>query len=207
MIINALKDGTDLRHRDPKELPVREKILRSAVILFNRHGVHTTGIDTIIADSGAAKMSFYKHYPSKGKLVLEYLRYKDLFWFAGLKKYTDDISLTPKDRLLGIFDFFKDWFSEPDFRGCPFIKGLSEFDAGYDTEVLECIGSHFSKTQQIVHERLSDLYGETNATSLTPKFMSLIAGATIVAQATGAPEIAGVNKEIAETLLAQYQIN
>ena len=39
----------------------RERILATAIRLFNEVGVHTTGIDRIIEESGVAKKTFYHH--------------------------------------------------------------------------------------------------------------------------------------------------
>ena len=43
----------------------RERILDTATQLFYRDGIHRVGIDLVIAESGVAKMSLYRHFGSK----------------------------------------------------------------------------------------------------------------------------------------------
>ena len=57
-------------------LPPRERILRTAHDLFYRDGIRATGIDRVIAESGVAKVTFYRQFPSKDDLVLAYLDFR-----------------------------------------------------------------------------------------------------------------------------------
>lgn len=43
----------------------REQLILTAQALFSREGYHATGIDRIIAESGVAKMTLYKHFKSR----------------------------------------------------------------------------------------------------------------------------------------------
>ena len=58
----------------------RERILETAYELFSRHGIRAVGVDTIIATSGVAKMSLYRHFSSKDELVLEFLQERERRW-------------------------------------------------------------------------------------------------------------------------------
>ena len=58
----------------------RERILAAAYALFSQHGVAAVGIDAIIARSGTAKMSLYRHFGSKDELVLAFLRQREQEW-------------------------------------------------------------------------------------------------------------------------------
>src|SRR5258708_12092073 len=58
----------------------RERIDRTAYELFSRHGIPAVGVDTISARSGVAKMTLYKHYPSKEELALAFLRPREELW-------------------------------------------------------------------------------------------------------------------------------
>ena len=44
-----------------ERVPARERLLKSAAELFYRDGVGATGIDTITAHAGVAKMSLYNN--------------------------------------------------------------------------------------------------------------------------------------------------
>jgi AcrR family transcriptional regulator len=56
------------------ETKTRERILEAAASLFYTQGYRVVGVDKIIADSGMAKMTFYKHFPSKDDLIAAYLQ-------------------------------------------------------------------------------------------------------------------------------------
>src|SRR5918994_980229 len=59
----------------------RERILDTASRLFYRHGFVSVGVDTITAEAGVAKMSLYRHFPSKDDLIGAYLeRSNEQFW-------------------------------------------------------------------------------------------------------------------------------
>src|SRR4051812_22341140 len=65
--------------------PARERILASAIRLFYAQGPRGVGVDTVIADSGVTKATFYKHYPRKEDLVLAYLDTLHDVWFNALR--------------------------------------------------------------------------------------------------------------------------
>ena len=52
----------------------RDHLVGTALSLFSKHGYHATGIDRILAESGVAKMTLYKHFRSKDELILAALR-------------------------------------------------------------------------------------------------------------------------------------
>lgn len=182
----------------------KERIIERADQLFNSIGVHSTGIDRIIAESGVAKKTFYHHFPSKNDLIAEYFGRKDAIWFERLKRYSSNPRHSPLERVLGIFDGLKEWFGEEDFYGCPFIRGLSDFGEGKDDpRLVGCIEKHFAETQ----EYLSSLLKEVNPKEykkLVPQMMSLVAGATIVAHVSRNPKIADINKQMARVLLSLH---
>ena len=53
--------------------PARERLLAAAAECFYANGVNGTGIDTITAAAGVAKMSLYTHSASTDALILAYL--------------------------------------------------------------------------------------------------------------------------------------
>jgi AcrR family transcriptional regulator len=105
----------------------RQRILHAAYELFSQRGIRAVGIDTIIARSGVAKMSLYKHFKSKEELVLAFLRQRESLWtHQWLEAEIMATGETPTGRLLAIFDVFNEWFQKPDFEGCSFINILLE---------------------------------------------------------------------------------
>jgi Bacterial regulatory proteins, tetR family len=63
------------RTRETSE--ARQRILETADRLFYQEGVRAVGIDRIIAEAGVAKMSLYKHFPSKDDLILAVLKHRE----------------------------------------------------------------------------------------------------------------------------------
>jgi AcrR family transcriptional regulator len=105
----------------------RERIERTAYQLFSQHGVRAVGVDALAEHAGVAKMTLYKHYPSKDDLALAFLRRREELWtHTWLAKVTRDRSRTPAERLLGIFDLFDSWIRRPDYEACSFAKVLLE---------------------------------------------------------------------------------
>jgi AcrR family transcriptional regulator len=108
------------------EPSVRERILQTAQRLFYRNGFRAVGIDTIIAEAGVAKMSLYRHFPSKDDLIVGYLeesnrRYWD--WLDGAVAGIDD----PELRLIGMFEAIEKLATSPECLGCAFQGTAAEF--------------------------------------------------------------------------------
>src|SRR4051794_8731149 len=111
-----------LRPADP-----RERIERAAYQLFSQHGIRAVGVDALAARARVAKMTLYRHYPSKGDLVLAFLRRREELWTrTWLQNVVRDRRRAPGERLLAIFDLFDGWFRKPDYEACAFLKALLE---------------------------------------------------------------------------------
>lgn len=107
----------------------RERILEAAYGLFSRHGITAVGIDRIVADSHVAKMSLYRHFPSKDDLVLAFLDLREQRWTREwLQVEVERMAATPGERLVAIFDVFDRWFHRRDYEGCSFINTLLEIE-------------------------------------------------------------------------------
>jgi AcrR family transcriptional regulator len=114
-----------LKSRKLEKLTPRERILGTAGRLFNLKGFRATGVDTLIAESGVAKMTFYKHFPTKQALIMEYLKQRDALIISGLKNLCSS-KMPANKKLLGIFDLLKELYDDPNFRGCVFINAVVE---------------------------------------------------------------------------------
>ena len=115
----------------------RERILLTAHELFYRDGIRATGIDRVIAESGVAKLTFYRHFPSKNELVREFLEYRHRLWMTwfvdALQRHGGDSkALVPA---LG------EWFYNGSYRGCAFINSVGELGETLP-EVVEITRRH-----------------------------------------------------------------
>lgn len=103
----------------------RQRILDVASTLFYRDGFRAVGIDTIIADSGVAKMTLYRHFPTKDDLIVAYLEHVNhLFWawFEGALG-----TGTPQEQLLALFENLGARATSPVCFGCSFQHAAADF--------------------------------------------------------------------------------
>lgn len=107
-------------------LPARDRILVTAHDLFYRDGIRATGIDRIIAESGVAKLTFYRHFPSKDELIKAFLNYRHERWMAWFVDALGRHGATAGGGLLPLVKTMEEWFENPVFRGCAFINVVAE---------------------------------------------------------------------------------
>ncbi|MGH7058716.1 MAG: TetR/AcrR family transcriptional regulator, partial [Acetobacteraceae bacterium] len=87
----------------------RDHLVQTALALFSRHGYHATGIDRILAESGVAKMTLYKHFRSKDDLILAALRHRDEQFCRWFQSEIEARAAHPRERLLAVFDVLEAW--------------------------------------------------------------------------------------------------
>jgi AcrR family transcriptional regulator len=137
-------------------LSARERILDTAYDLFSRHGIRAVGVDRIIATSGVAKMSLYRHFHSKDALVLAFLQERERRWT--MEWLHAEVTSRAEDgagRMLAIFDVFDEWFRRDDFEGCSFINVLLEFGE-LDSPIRIATTGHLATIRGLVQEFAAD---------------------------------------------------
>lgn len=112
--------------------PARDRILDTAFRLFYAQGPRGVGVDTVIAESGVAKATLYKHFPRKDDLVLAYLDRVDHIWFGQLRAAARAAGEDPRDQLVGLFDALATAQRREGFHGCAFINTAAESAAAPD---------------------------------------------------------------------------
>ncbi|MBN1006871.1 TetR/AcrR family transcriptional regulator [Amphritea sp. ZJ14W] len=163
-----------------KKIPARDRILTSAHDLFYLYGIRATGIDRIIAESGVAKVTFYRHFPSKNDLIRAFLEYRHqrwISWFKGaLERHGQDIH--------AIVPALAEWFHSEQFRGCAFINSVGEL-ANELPEVCEITRHHKQHMIQVISELVPQ---STHRDELINALAVAIDGAIIHAQYDTTPE-------------------
>lgn len=106
--------------------PARDRILDTASELFYRDGYHAVGIDTIVAESGVAKMTLYRHFPSKDDLIAAYLERANGEYWTWLEGAIASIE-EPRAKLVAAFDAVARLATSPRCLGCTFQAAASEF--------------------------------------------------------------------------------
>ena len=115
--------------------PARERILDTAFRLFYARGPRGVGVDTVIAESGVAKTTLYKHFPSKDDLVLAYLEKVDQTWFGQLRAAARAAGNDPRDQMVGMFDALASACRREGYHGCAFINTAAESEPDSDVHV------------------------------------------------------------------------
>ncbi len=104
-----------------------EKVLATASRLFYANGVRAVGVEWIVAESGVAKTSLYRHFHTKDELVAAFLEREDRdFW-----RHWDGIVAAapgnPKGELMSLLEWIGKRVSRDGYRGCPQINVAAEF--------------------------------------------------------------------------------
>jgi AcrR family transcriptional regulator len=117
---------------DESSRSARERIIDTAFPLFYAHGPRGVGVDTVIAGSGVAKATFYRHFPRKDDLILAYLDQVDQTWFGQLRAAARDAGTDPRAQLVGMFDALASACRRDGYHGCAFINTAAETGSGSD---------------------------------------------------------------------------
>jgi AcrR family transcriptional regulator len=115
--------------RPPAAAKVR--ILETATDLFYRVGIHAVGVDRLISESSVTKATFYKHYGSKDRLILEYVTAahdREREFVDALVRSSDDAEATLRSLVAAIVADI----DSPGFRGCAFLNAAVEFPKPLD---------------------------------------------------------------------------
>ncbi len=179
----------------------RDQLLDTALALFCRDGFHGTGIDRILAESGVAKATLYKHFKSKDELILAALRREDERFRNRFMREVERRAAAPAGRLLAVFDVLEQHLGERDFRGCPFIKAAAEYASPEDP-----IHAAAAESKRLLRAYVRDLAAAAGAVAprrLAQQLALLMEGATVLAQLSGDPSAARDSREAAEILLRQ----
>lgn len=158
----------------------RQHILQTAYRLFKREGFHATGIDRIIAEAGVAKMTMYRHFPSKDGLIVDVLNWRAERFERRLDELAGAAD-TPERKIEAIFNWHFGWFDSPDFHGCLFQHALAEFgQPGHP--VFEAAQRQKTRLKQRMRDVLLAAATSDRAEAAATALFALIEGATFAAQ-------------------------
>lgn len=179
----------------------RDHLVDTALNLFSRYGFHATGIDRILAESGVAKMTLYKHFKSKDELILAALRRRDELHRNWFMREVEKLATAPRDRLLALFGALEAWFQSSEFSGCCFINATAEY-ADRDDPIHAAAAEH----KRLIRSYIRELAAAAQAKApdeLTDQLMLLMEGAIVSAQITGEAVAARQARSAAEVLVGR----
>ncbi|MGI9487823.1 MAG: TetR/AcrR family transcriptional regulator [Geminicoccaceae bacterium] len=188
-----------------KRAEKRKYIINKSTELFNKYGFHATSIDVIVAETGIAKTTLYRHFKTKEDLIVSVLQKVDDTFRADIRAYVEAVSAKPEERLLVTFDFLELWFRNHSFYGCPFISAASEYAAHKDLIFQE---ARIHKTRMLMFfEELARLASLEHPDSVAKSINLLHEGAVAAAQISGDPSEAKLAKQIAADLLSDWPLS
>ncbi|HEX7659336.1 MAG TPA: TetR/AcrR family transcriptional regulator [Pseudonocardiaceae bacterium] len=183
-----------VRRRDSVE--VRERIIDAADRLFYGRGIGNVGMDAVRDAAGVSLRALYQEFSSKEELVVAVLDRRHEIWTTGVERSvaaTDD----PVGKLLAVYDYLAEWFTDPTFRGCGFINAYGELGAS-SSRVAEAVREHKRSFQDYMDRLVADA---GRPASLGPQLALLAEGAQTTAAIAGTPEAAGHARAAAEILI------
>jgi len=157
----------------------RQQILETASQLFYQKGIQNVGINEVVATSGVAKRTLYRHFPSKDDLILEVMQHRARQWLSWFEDAVTSKGGTAKERLLATFDVLQGWYANPDFRGCPFINAVLEIaDASHPAHQVSV---RLRETIRTYIMQLATEAGVRDPASFSQQYLLLIGGASLMA--------------------------
>ncbi len=181
---------------------VKARLLAAAAECFYNDGVHATGIDTITARAGVAKMSLYNNFASKDDLVLAYLAARHDEW---LGLYAARLAgLTgPRGGIRAVFGAYLDHAEmgyQHGFRGCGLLNAAAELPAGAPGRDL--VRRHKEQVESLLDTHLEALGLTGERRSMTAMQLSFVLeGAVARAGLAGDPELLRRARSLAEQIV------
>ncbi|PSJ55646.1 TetR/AcrR family transcriptional regulator [Pseudaminobacter soli (ex Li et al. 2025)] len=188
------------------KIPARQRLLNAAAELFYRDGVGATGIDAITAHAGVAKMSLYNNFASKADLVHAYIEGRRREWHELLAERLK-MALTPKERVLAVFDSYTDHAAfayEWGFRGCGLLNAAAELPIGDLGRAS--VAAQKDEVEELFKKHLHKMRPADTATDETAEHLSfLLEGAMSRAGLDGHDGRLKTARKIAVSMLDQLE--
>jgi AcrR family transcriptional regulator len=179
----------------------RENILRAALELFSVSGVRAVGLDAVAERAGVAKVTLFRHFPTKADLVVDVLAKADALFLesyrAAMRRGGDE----PAARILALFDGLDDLARKPGYRGCLFINtGLALADD--DHPAHELVARHKQALRELLADELRSA-GHPEPDAASDQLLLLVDGALVAGALRPAGRPARDARALAEGVLAR----
>jgi AcrR family transcriptional regulator len=183
-------------------VPARERLLETASRLFYERGFLAVGVDEIVAESGVAKMTLYRHFPSKDDLVVAYLKRADdefCDWFERALATAHE----PRDKILAVFTGLGALAQRTQCLGCPFQVSASEFpDPSHPAHKIAVAHKREARRQ---FASLAKQAALREPAALADQLLMLMDGAWVAARMFGRSNPARHVRAAAEALLRAHE--
>ncbi len=177
----------------------RDELVRETLKIFYRDGFHASGMDLLSSETGISKTTMFKHFRTKEDLILAVLRLRDENFRNWLFRRMEEAG-PPRAQLLAMFDALSEWFAEPEYRSCMFIKASSEYP---DPEhPIHAQAAEHKRMLFLQLEKIAAAAGAKDPAKLARALLLLKEGAIVTAHIGHEKDPAADAKLVAEGLLA-----
>ncbi|WP_307071460.1 TetR/AcrR family transcriptional regulator [Streptomyces sp. B3I8] len=104
----------------------RTRLLNTATRIFYAEGIHSVGIDRIVAEAKVTRATLYRHFASKEDLVLAYLQQADQAVRGQVGAALADAP-APADQVRAVATSITQGIRSAGFRGCAFLNAAAEY--------------------------------------------------------------------------------
>ncbi|MEV0849418.1 TetR/AcrR family transcriptional regulator [Streptomyces sp. NPDC049954] len=104
----------------------RARLLATATRIFYAEGIHSVGVDRIIAEAQVTRATLYRHFTGKEELVLAYLAQADQA-IRGQVAAAGTSGQSAADEVRAVGRSIADGIRSPGFRGCAFLNAVAEY--------------------------------------------------------------------------------
>lgn len=104
----------------------RSRLLATATRIFYAEGLHSVGIDRIVAEAEVTRATLYRHFSGKDDLVVAYLQGVHEMEREGFGEILDS-GLPAIEALRAIARTVADGIGSEHFRGCAFLNAVAEY--------------------------------------------------------------------------------
>jgi AcrR family transcriptional regulator len=168
----------------PATESVRDRILATARELFYKEGARSVGVDTVVAQSGVAKTSLYRWFPSKDALIVAVLEQESKDRWRGWDRTAQQSDAEPRARLRAHLTGIARYVSSSHFRGCPFMNVTAEFaDPQHPARLVA--KEEMEELRRRLRGLVDNVQGVRDPAGLTEQLLLLVDGAFSAAQGLG----------------------
>ncbi|MFE5404476.1 TetR/AcrR family transcriptional regulator [Streptomyces sp. NPDC056580] len=104
----------------------RKRLLGTATRVFYAEGIHSVGVDRIIAEAQVTRATLYRHFSGKEELVLAYLDLAD----QGIREQVaaaQESDESAAGQVRAVARSIAEGIRSPGFRGCAFLNAVAEY--------------------------------------------------------------------------------
>jgi AcrR family transcriptional regulator len=169
-------DLFNLSAEEPTPDTAGDKIFKAARELFYQHGIRAVGVDAIAAAAGTTKMSLYRNFGSKDRLVAAVIEEHDRliweWWDEAIAPYAGD----PRAQIECLFKEFEQMTSDDEScRGCPIANASVEITEA-DHPARRLVVKHHEEMLRRLQQMAADM-GARDPDQLGDGLMLLMGGA------------------------------